>query len=159
MPYCSIYRYCKCLKPAFDAKPAQDRDFSCARFHIVLGNGLLSYNFVITVSIDTTLLDEFQPRVCLTDFKDYMNTFCLLLFHDSFLKTNSKPTNVPEQRMNCTSNFARLLLKSSIIQWLHIKRYAGHRAKHRLRSMSAPIDIFDKRYWLQAQTAITSVLL
>ena len=55
MPSCSIYRYCKCLKPAFDAKPAQDRDFSCARFHIVLGNGLLSYNFVITVSIDTVV--------------------------------------------------------------------------------------------------------
>ena len=46
-PYCSIYRYCKCLKPAFGAEPAQDRDFSCARFHIVLDNGLLSYNFAI----------------------------------------------------------------------------------------------------------------
>lgn len=54
-PYCSIYRYCKCLKPAFGAEPAQDRDFSCARFHIVLDNGLLSYNFAITVSIDTVV--------------------------------------------------------------------------------------------------------
>ena len=54
-PYCSIYRYCKCLKPAFGAEPAQDRDFSGARFHIVLDNGLLSYNFAITVSIDTVV--------------------------------------------------------------------------------------------------------